>query len=110
MATLAFTLPMLPGGREVLRQAAQEVQGRRRAEYAQFKQQLKLTTEQWFIQPTPQGELVTIYLEGEDFAHTFQTLAVSQDPFAVWFKEKAKKVHGVDYNQPPAGPLPERIL
>ena len=110
MASLAFTLPMLPGGSEVLRQTAQEVQGPQREAYAQFKQRLRLTTEQWFIQPTPQGEMVTVYLEGDDFAHTFQTLAASQEPFDVWFKDKAKKVHGVDFNQPPAGPLPERVL
>lgn len=110
MASLAFTFPMLPGGSEILRQAAQEVQESRRNEYSQFKQRMKLTTEEWYIQPTPQGELIIVYLEGDDFAHTFQTLAASQEPFDVWFKEKAKKVHGVDFNQPPAGPLPQRVL
>jgi hypothetical protein len=110
MASLAFTLPMLPGGSEVLRQAAQEVQGPRRDEYAQFKQRMGLTSEEWYIQPTSQGEMIIVYLEGDDFAHTFKTLATSQDPFDVWFKDKAKRVHGIDYNQPLAGPLPERVL
>ena len=109
MASLAFVAPILPGGIENLRRLAQEMQGAKKSEVEDFHRRRKITKEEWFIQPTPQGDMVIVYLEGEDLANTFQTLAASQEPFDVWLKEQAKSVHGIDFNQPPSAPLPELV-
>ncbi len=109
MASLAFVAPALPGGTQNLKRLAQEVQGAKKPEVENFYRRMKITREEWFVQSTPQGDMVIVYLEGEDLAQTFQTLAASQEPTDVWLKEQAKSVHGIDFNQPRSAPLPELV-
>ena len=54
--------------------------------------------------------MIIIYLEAKDLPTMFQTFAASQDPFDVWMKQSFTALHGIDFNQPMAGPLPEQIL
>ena len=109
MASMAFVAPTLPGGTEKLRLLAQELQGVRKSEYEGLQRRSRVTREEWFIQSTPQGDMVIVYMEGEDLKQTFQDLADSQEPFDLWFKEQAKSVHGIDFNQPPSAPVPELV-
>ncbi len=109
MASLAFVAPALPGGTENLRRLAQELQGGKKSEVENFYRRMKISREEWFIQSTPQGEMVIVYLEGEDLAGAFQTLAASQEPLEVWLKEQAKSVHGIDFNESRSAPLPELV-
>ena len=109
MASLAFVAPALPGGTQNLMRLAQDLQGAKKPEVEDFYRRMNVTREQWFIQPTPQGEMVIVYLEGEDLARTFQKLAASQEPLDVWLKEQAKSVHGIDFNKPRLAPLPELV-
>lgn len=92
-----------------MRRLAQEVQGPRRDEYDDFHRRVGLQGEAWYIQQTPQGDLSIAYLEGDDPLRSVQALAQSDHPFDRWFKEQVKLVHGIDFNQPPAGPLPEVV-
>ncbi len=107
MATLAFAAPCLPGGADVARRITQEVQGTRRSDYEDFHRRVGLAGEAWYIQHTPQGDLSIVYLEGDDPARSLQALRQSDHPFDQWFKEQVKLVHGIDFGQPLAGPLPE---
>ena len=109
MASLAFVAPALPGGTDNLRRLAQELQGGKKSEVEDFYRRMKITREEWFIQPTPQGDMVIVYLEGEDLGQTFQTLAASEEPLDLWLKEQAKSVHGIDFNKPRSAPLPELV-
>ena len=109
MATLAISLPCLPGGAAKLRAIADEVRGPRRAEFEDFHHRAGLTAERWFIQQTPQGELCTVVLEGDPMT-AIGTLGASDRPFDVWFREAVKKVHGVDFAQPMPGPPPEVVF
>ena len=110
MASMAFVAPTLPGGTEKLRLLAQELQGRKRSEFEDFLRRMKATREEWFIQSTPQGDMVIVYMEGEDLEQNFRAFADSQEPFDLWFKEQAKLVHGIDFNEPPSAPFPELVL
>jgi hypothetical protein len=67
-----------------------------------------LTAERWFLQQTPQGDLFVLVLEG-DPSRALSALAGSQVPFDVWFKDRAKEIHGVDFDQPPPG-MPEAVF
>ncbi len=109
MASLAITLPCLPGGAEKLRQLAAECSGPRRAEFADFHRRMGLTGERWFLQQTPQGPLLILALEGDPMG-AMQKLAASEQSFDRWFKEQVRAVHGVDFNQPLPGPPPDLIL
>ena len=109
MASLAFVAPVLPGGTQNLKRLAQDLRASKKEELAGFYRRMKVTREQWFLQPTPQGDMVIVYLEGEDLSQTFQTLAASEEPLDVWLKEQAISVHGIDFNKPRSAPLPELV-
>lgn len=109
MATLALSLPCLPGGAARLREAAVEISGPRRADFEDFHRRAGLTCERWFVQQTPQGEVLNLVLEGDPL-HAIATLASSTEPFDVWFREKSKSVHGVDFSQPLPAPPPELVF
>jgi len=109
MASLAFVAPALPGGTKNLRRLAHTLQSAKKPEVEDFYRRMKITREEWFIQSTPQGEMVIVYMEGEDLARTFQILAASEEPLDVWLKEQAKSVHGIDFNKPRLAPLPELV-
>ena len=36
---------------------------------------------------TPQGDFVCLFHEAEDLAKAYRTLATSEDPYDVWFRE-----------------------
>lgn len=109
MANLALALPCLPGGGDRLRRLAEECSGPRRDEFADFHERVGLSSERWYLQQTPQGELFVLYLEG-DPAGAIGKLAVSDHPFDVWFREQAKEIHGVDFGRPLPGPTPETVF
>jgi hypothetical protein len=50
-----------------------------------------------------------VYLQGEDPARSIATLAALDHPFDRWFKQEVKRLHGIDFNQPPASPLREVV-
>jgi hypothetical protein len=109
MPTLAIALPCLPGGAARLKDIASELAGPRRAEFDDFHRRAGLTIERWFVQRTPDGDLVNVVLEGEPL-HAIGVLATSTEPFDVWFREQVKAVHGVDFAQPLPVPAPELVF
>src|ERR1051326_2960801 len=109
MEGFAIALPCLPGGAEKLRAVAAACAGSRREEFEDFHRRVGLTGERWFLQQTPQGELVIVTLDG-DAAGSMKKLGASDHPFDVWFREQVRQVHGVDFTQPPVGPPPELVF
>ena len=109
MASIAFALPLTPGKTQEWRQWSQEMVGPRQSEYKASRQRLGITTEQSFLQQTPQGDMAVIYIEAADPGRAFQGLATSQDPFDVWFRQRVKDLfNGVDLTQPQ--PPPELVF
>ena len=84
--------------------------GPRRSEFAEALKRQGVTKESWFLQKTPQGDMVIVHFEAEDLEKTFETEAKSKDPFMVWFKQQVKSVTGVDLEQPSDEPPPEEIV
>ena len=107
MDTQAFALPTLLGGTEALKRLATELRGARRAEFEDFNRRMGFARHNAYIQKTPEGDMVIVYLEGADLPRSYQMLATSGHPFDRWFREQAKLVHGVDFSRPFPGPLPE---
>ena len=100
MASHAFVFPLTPGKTEEWRSWGQEILGPRRSEYEAFRRHLGLTVHRMYLQHTPQGDTAIMYLEGDDLQHTFQVLRTSQDPFAVWLRQRAKDLlDGLDLTQ-----------
>lgn len=110
MRSIAFAAPALPAGVEQLEGTATEVLGPRRRELDDFHNRLGITKEHWYLQQTAEGPVVLVFLEGTDLAATFEKLAVSDHPFDRWFRDRAQKVHGIDFSAPMPGPMPEQVL
>ena len=109
MATMAVSFPVLPGKADAARRFAEEVMGPRRTEAAASFRRIGVTHETWYLQSTPMGEMIIVWMEAADPAAAFQKWGASQDPYDRWFKETAGAICGLDFNQPmPA--FPQQIM
>ena len=113
MKTLCGAFPILPGKTEAGREFAKTVMGQKRSEFSQALKKHGISKESWFLQKTPQGDMLIVHFEADDVEKAFEVLAKSKDPFHVWFKEQVKSITGIDMEQPmegPAPPPPEEIV
>lgn len=109
MEYVGFALPILPGRTGAARAFQQELAGPRMADYAASERAIGITKELWFLQETPNGDLLVAYMESADFARALGQFGASQEPFDAWFKERLLAVTGVDLNEPLPGPLSELV-
>jgi hypothetical protein len=109
MDHICFALPILPGKTEDARAFQGELDGSRKGEYAASEERIGIAREFWFLQQTPQGDMLLAYMESRDFAAALGQFSKSQDGFDRWFKQRLADVTGVDLNTPPSGPLSELL-
>src|SRR5215472_825620 len=110
MASLGSAFPVLPGKLEQWTNFSQEMAGPRHSEYEASRKRLGITREIAYLQHTPQGDLAVVYFEAENIQSVLQGFGTSQEPFDAWFRQQVLEIHGLDFTQPPAGPLPEAIV
>ena len=111
IASLAFVLPLTPGKAEDRRAWVEEILGPRQSEYQAIRRRLGFTAQRIYLQQTPQGEVAIMYLEGEDLQRAFHELRTSQDPFVVWFRQRAKGLlDGLDLTQILPGSLSKLVF
>jgi hypothetical protein len=110
VASYGFVIPILPGMVDHDREFAAELSGPRRAEHAASRARLGQTRELVWLQQTEQGPVAVVYLEAEDIGRLFAGLAMSDDPFDVWWRRQIQEIHGLDLSQPMPGPPNELIL
>ena len=110
MQTFCAAFPLLPGKTEAGREFAKACMGSRRAEFAESLKAGGVTKESWFLQKTPQGDMVIVHFEAENVQKSFETLAKLKTPFAVWFKQQVESVTGFDLEQPMTEAPPEEIV
>ena len=107
--SVGFVIPLLPGKTETERAALASMHsGERKADAKASRHRHGITRESAWIQSTPMGDLVVVYLEADDLGAALGGIGTSSDPFDVWFREHNMDVHGVDLA---AGfPPPEQVL
>lgn len=109
MNALAIASPILPGKLEDWKAFSHNLdKGPRSSEFAAFAKQCGLSRIRAWLQETPQGAIGIILYEGEKADGFAPQMAVSQEPFAVWFRERVLTLHGMDMSQP-VGPPPELV-
>ena len=99
-----FAMPLVPGGADTVRRMREEALGPRRSEYEESRRRLGISEERAWIQSTPAGEMVLVYLEAEDPQRALQGMAESQEPYDVWFRQYIQDAHGVDISREQAPP------
>lgn len=109
MDHICFALPILPGKTEDARDFQRELDGSRKIDYAASEQRIGIAREYWFLQQTPQGDMLLAFMDSPDFGSALGQFAQSQDEFDIWFKRRLADVTGVDLNNPPPGPLSELL-
>jgi hypothetical protein len=99
LALNAVVFPILPGKTEEWRKFIAEINGPRRAEFAESRRRAG-AHERTFLQSTPMGDVVVVTLEANDPARSFGQIVSAKDPFTMWFLEQVKAIHGVDLSAP----------
>ena len=109
MDQVCFALPVIFGKSEAARAFMRDLEGPRKGEFATSEQRIGIVKEAWYLQHTPQGDLLLAYMESPDFPNALQQFSRSKDVFDQWFKQQLLQVTGVDLNTPPSEPLSEQL-
>jgi ketosteroid isomerase-like protein len=107
--SIAFAAPLLPGKTDADREALASAQsGERKAEHEASRRRAGITREAVWLQSTPDGDVAVVLIEADDVGAALGTLASSQEPYDVAFREHIKEVHGMDLSE--GFPPPEQLL
>jgi hypothetical protein len=100
---MAFCAPLTPG--ETDRARAFVADAYRRDDFTASRRRLNVSEELITLHSTPQGDVVGIYIEGDDPVKGNEGFAASQEPFDLWFKEQLTKIFpaSIDFSKPVAG-------
>jgi hypothetical protein len=88
-------MPILPGKTEIGRAFTEEILGSRKAEYDDFQRRQGVEVERYFLQESPDGDVVIVTGEG-----TFtdpQTFVDLDRDFDRWFVDKVEEITGVQF-------------
>ncbi|MFL6341972.1 MAG: hypothetical protein ACJ72U_10560 [Nitrososphaeraceae archaeon] len=112
MVNYCFALPYLPGGAELAKKFVQENGNTK--EHDEFYRIAGISRETIWIQRSPPGsgstpDLQVVSIETDDLATMLKEFATSTHPWAIKFREYAKKAYGIDFSGPTPPPLNENI-
>jgi hypothetical protein len=98
MANYCFTVPILPGGIELMRKWNKENIVNNKEHDEVFKA-TGISREEVWIQHLPQGDFAVASYETNNPEQSLKVLATSDESWAVKFREHLKKAHGFDIAQ-----------
>ena len=111
MVNYCLALPYLPGGADIAKIFARENGNTK--EHDEFYRIAGISRETIWIQRSPPGsgvpDLEVVSIETDDLANMLKEFATSNHPWAVKFREYAKKAYGIDFSGPPPA-LNENIV
>src|SRR5713226_1554835 len=110
IASLALAIPVLPGKTEGVRKIFKAIKTEKWKEYDRSQKRAGVKKERDFLQSSPMGDMVILYLESDDLNKAFSEFGASKDPFDLWIKKELKNATGVDFSQPSSSPLPELLV
>ena len=100
---MAFCAPLTPG--ETDRARAFVADAYHRDDFTASRRRLNVSEELITLHSTPQGDIVGIYIEGDDPVKGNEGFAASQEPFDLWFKEQLTMIFpaSIDFSKPVEG-------
>lgn len=106
MNAMAIVAPILPGKLDEWRAFSRDLhEGSRHSEFTAFMKKSGVSRIRCWGQQSPEGAVAIVLYEGETPAGFMQQMKTSQEPFAVWFREKVKECNGFDFAGPLGPPL-----
>jgi hypothetical protein len=99
---LAFVAPLIPGRTDAARAFAHQAWVERVAEHTASRRAVGITQETAVLNSTPDGDVICVYLEGDDPAEGNRRHAASRSPYDTWFKDQLRTLFPpqVDFDQP----------
>ncbi len=110
MDSIIMAMPILPGKIQEAKKYFENLKAEKWQEFCRSEERAGILKERDFLQVTPNGDLILMYLEAKNISNAFETFAASQDPFDVYVKGEVKKLTGVDLNKPSTEPTPKLLL
>ena len=108
MQCIAFAVPILPGKTETSRDGTRSLEGERKAAYESSRERHGISREAVWLQQTPAGDMVVVYLEADDLQAAMAGMGSSQEQFDQWFRDHVREAHGIDLAQ--GFPPPEQLM
>lgn len=109
MSGVALSAPILQGKVDEWKSWSRELaEEPRRSDYVAVMKKNGVTRIRVWLQEGWGGSVAIILYEGETPTGFFQEIATSQDPFATWFRERVKDIHGFDMKE--ARGLPSELI
>ena len=103
-------IPLVDGKLESWKQWANDLENGRAEEFKDFNSRYDLTRHSAWLAETPSGYVVAVLHEGPGADNFMSELANSDHNFDIWFKQKVKEVHNLDFNEPPPGTPPQLLI
>jgi hypothetical protein len=108
MAETIYALPIARDKAQAVRDFVSELLGPRRAAFEKSWRSKGIRREVACLQEMPEGSFVLMYLEADDLGHAFRELAISDNSFDIWYRDRVLDIYGVDLAAP-SGPASELI-
>lgn len=106
MDAIAIAAPILPGKLEEWKEFGRDLdEGSKHDEFAAFMKTCGVSRIRCWLQEGPDSATGIILYEGETPGGFLQQMASSQEPFAVWFRDRTKVCNGFDFEKA-QGPPP----
>lgn len=98
----AVLVPILRGKLDEWREDVAELTGPRLDDFKDLNRRHGLTQHRAWLAPMEEGSHWVVAVHDGPGSDTFmQTIAESDHPFDVWFKDHIGRVHGIDFDDPP---------
>ncbi|MCW4019207.1 MAG: DUF6176 family protein [Candidatus Bathyarchaeota archaeon] len=110
MDSIVMAIPILSGKNQEAKEYFQKLTTENWQDFCKSEERLGVLKERDFLQVTPSGDILLMYLEAEDINKVFEAFAASKEPFDVYIKQEVQKFTGVDFNQSNSEPLPQLLL
>ena len=98
------------GKKEAMKKFVKVMTGPKRKDYERSEKRHGVHKETWFLQNTPVGEILLMYLEVDDAEKALSAFATDTDPFDIWARQQLKDLTGIDFSQPPRRPPAEQLF
>jgi hypothetical protein len=111
MESTIMALPILPGKMDSVKAMFKTMRDEKWKDNERLNKSAGVEKEQDFVQTTPMGDMLYMYIESKDIQKTLAALTASKDdPYVLWFAEELKKNTGIDISKPPTVAPPENVL
>jgi len=104
-------VPIVDGKLDAWKRFNEEINsGSKKDDFNDLNKRYNITRHSVWYAETPGGPMAVVLHEGPGSDDFMQALGQSNNEFDVWMKEKITEFHNMNFNEPPPGPPPQRLV